>query len=95
MLYCGVLAQEFCGFSPISAPDWGDIANSVSLAVFDGWTRALITIGLFVIIELAVSHFVEPSLYGAQTGLSALAVLLAAFFWTLLWDRSAWFSRPL
>jgi predicted PurR-regulated permease PerM len=73
-------------FLPYIGPPIGaTLPILLSLAVFDGWTRALITIGLFVVIELTVSNFVEPNLYGAQTGISALAVLMAAFFWTLLW----------
>ena len=73
-------------FLPYIGPPLGAIFPILlSLAVFDSWTRALITIGLFVLIELAVSNFVEPSLYGAHTGISALAVLFAAVFWTLLW----------
>jgi predicted PurR-regulated permease PerM len=73
-------------FLPYIGPPLGaTLPILLSLAVFDSWTRALITIGLFVVIEIATSNFVEPSLYGAQTGISALAVLMAAFFWTLLW----------
>jgi len=73
-------------FLPYIGPPLGAIMPILlSLAVFDGWTRALITIGLFVVIEVIVSNFLEPSLYGAQTGISALAVLFAAVFWTLLW----------
>jgi predicted PurR-regulated permease PerM len=73
-------------FLPYIGPPLGAIFPILlSLAVFDGWTRALITAGLFVLIELAVSNFVEPSLYGAHTGISSLAILFAAIFWTLLW----------
>jgi predicted PurR-regulated permease PerM len=73
-------------FLPYIGPPIGAILPILlSLAMFDGWTRAFITIGLFASIEIVTSNFVEPSLYGARTGLSALAVLLAAFFWTLLW----------
>lgn len=73
-------------FLPYIGPPLGAaLPILLSLAVFDGWTRALITIGLFVVLELSVSNFVEPNLYGAQTGISGLAVLMAAFFWTLLW----------
>ncbi len=57
----------------------------LSLAVFDGWNKAIFTIGFFVAIEIVVSNFVEPSLYGAHTGISALAILFAAVFWTLIW----------
>jgi predicted PurR-regulated permease PerM len=57
----------------------------LSLAIFDGWGHALETMGLFLILEIIVSNFIEPLLYGAHVGLSALAVLVAALFWTLLW----------
>jgi predicted PurR-regulated permease PerM len=57
----------------------------LSLAVFDGWTKAIFTIGFFVTIELVVSNLVEPSLYGAHTGISPLAILFAAVFWTMVW----------
>jgi predicted PurR-regulated permease PerM len=57
----------------------------LSLAVFAGWQHALATIALFVVLELLVSNFVEPLLYGAHVGLSALAILVAAVFWTLIW----------
>jgi predicted PurR-regulated permease PerM len=73
-------------FLPYIGPPIGAILPILlSLAVFDGWTRTLIIIGLFVVIELVVSNFVEPSLYGAHTGISALAILFAAVFWALLW----------
>ena len=73
-------------FLPYIGPPIGAILPILlSLAVFDGWTRALITMGLFVVIELLVANFIEPSLYGAHTGISGLAILFAAVFWTLLW----------
>ena len=42
-------------------------------------------IGLFVILELISNNVVEPLLYGSGTGISSVAVLLAAVFWTWLW----------
>jgi predicted PurR-regulated permease PerM len=45
----------------------------------------LLTIGLFVVIELTTGNFIEPYIYGASTGVSALAILLAAAFWTWVW----------
>jgi len=73
-------------FLPYIGPPIGALLPILlSLAVFDGWTRALLTIGLFVVLELVVSNLVEPSLYGGHTGISALAILFAAVFWTLLW----------
>jgi hypothetical protein len=57
----------------------------LSLAVFPGWHHALITAGIYFAMELIVSNFVEPLLYGAHVGLSPLAILVAAVFWTLIW----------
>jgi predicted PurR-regulated permease PerM len=57
----------------------------LSLAVFPGWTHALATMGVFFCLEVTVSNFIEPYLYGAHVGLSPLAILVAAIFWTLIW----------
>jgi predicted PurR-regulated permease PerM len=57
----------------------------LSLAVFDGWTRPLMTFALFVAIEGTTSTVIEPWLYSTRTGISSLAILLSAAFWTLLW----------
>jgi predicted PurR-regulated permease PerM len=57
----------------------------LSLAVFPGWYHALATMGLFLVLELTVSNVIEPLLYGAHVGLSPLAILVAAVFWTLVW----------
>jgi predicted PurR-regulated permease PerM len=57
----------------------------MSLAVFPGWHHAGLVFGLFVVLEFVVSNFVEPTLYGGQTGISSLAILVAAIFWATLW----------
>jgi len=57
----------------------------LAVAVFDGWIRPMLTLGLFATIEIAMSAAVEPWLYGAHTGISSLAILVSAAFWTLLW----------
>jgi hypothetical protein len=73
-------------FLPYVGPPLGGIMPLLlSLAVFDGWTRPLIVLGLFVFTELIVSNLVEPFLYGIHTGISSLAILVAAIFWTAIW----------
>jgi predicted PurR-regulated permease PerM len=57
----------------------------LALAVFEGWQRPLFTFGLFAGLEIVLSSAIEPWLYGAHTGLSSLAILISAAFWTLLW----------
>ena len=58
---------------------------ALSFAVAPGWTTPLLTIALFVTLELFSNNVLEPWLYGSSTGLSPVAVLFAAVFWTTLW----------
>jgi len=57
----------------------------LSFALFPSSAAFFATLSLFVALEIVVSQFVEPFWYGASTGMSALAVLMAAVFWTWLW----------
>ncbi|WP_353857338.1 AI-2E family transporter [Azospirillum formosense] len=57
----------------------------LSFAVDGGWTLPLLCIALFVAVELFSNNVVEPWLYGSATGLSSLAIIVAAVFWTTLW----------
>jgi predicted PurR-regulated permease PerM len=58
---------------------------ALSLAVFDGWLRPLLVFLLVAVLELILANLVEPWLYGAQVGISSLALLVSAVFWTVLW----------
>ena len=57
----------------------------LSLAVFDDWLHPLLVFLLFGLVELVTGNWVEPRLYGAQTGVSSLALVLTTVFWTVLW----------
>jgi predicted PurR-regulated permease PerM len=57
----------------------------LSVAVDPGWSMLIWTAGLFVTLELISNNLVEPRLYGSSTGLSSLAIIIAATFWTWLW----------
>ena len=56
-----------------------------ALAVFQPWGPALVVLALFALLEFSVTNFLEPWLYGSHTGISTLALLLMAIFWTMLW----------
>src|SRR5882724_318060 len=60
-------------------------ATLLAAAVDPGWSMALATLGLFVIVEVFAAQLVEPQLYGHTTGLSPLSVVVAAIFWSWLW----------
>ena len=69
---------------------------ALALAVAPGWSLVFWTLGLFLALELVSNNIVEPWLYGASTGISALAIVLAALFWTTLWGPVGLFlSTPL
>jgi predicted PurR-regulated permease PerM len=57
----------------------------LAFAVAPGWSMMFWVIGLFLAVELVTGYVIEPWLYGHSTGLSGVAVLVAAAFWTLLW----------
>jgi predicted PurR-regulated permease PerM len=57
----------------------------LALALFPGWSHALMTAGFYLLLEIIVANVIEPLLYGAHVGLSPLAILVAAVFWTLIW----------
>jgi predicted PurR-regulated permease PerM len=67
------------------------IPLALSFAVFDDWTRPLMVFGLFAVLELFDSSVLEPWLYGSHTGISPVALLLAAGFWTWLWGFAGLF----
>lgn len=58
---------------------------ALALAVDPGWTVVVWTVAIFVVLELASNNFMEPWLYGSRTGLSSIAIIVAAIFWTWLW----------
>jgi predicted PurR-regulated permease PerM len=57
----------------------------VCVGTSSSWAPPLLVIGLFLILELSATNFVEPWLFSSRTGISSLALLMMAIFWTLLW----------
>src|SRR5688572_8682433 len=69
---------------------------ALAFAVDPGWSMLIMTVALFIVLELVSNNVVEPWLYGASTGLSPIAVIVAAVFWTWLWGPVGLFlSTPL
>lgn len=57
----------------------------LAFAVSPDWSAVLWTAALFGTVEMVTSNVIEPWLYGSRTGLSPLAIILAAIVWTFLW----------
>jgi len=58
---------------------------ALAFAVDPGWSKILWTAGLFFTCEPITGQLIEPFVYGRNMGLSAVAVVVAAVFWTWLW----------
>lgn len=58
---------------------------ALGAAIDPGWSTAIWVLLLFAVVETLVGYAVEPLLYGHSTGLSPIAVVVAALFWTWLW----------
>ena len=58
---------------------------ALAAAIDPGWSMVILVTGLFVIVEPVVAYVVEPLVYGHSTGLSPVAVIVAAVFWTWMW----------
>jgi hypothetical protein len=58
---------------------------ALAVAVFPGWREVGIILALFLALELTIANILEPVLYGSHTGISPLAILVAAVFWAELW----------
>jgi len=73
-------------FVPYVGP-WVGAALPVllSFAISSNWVTPILTIALFVGLEAIVANVVEPWLYGASTGVSPVALIISAMFWTWLW----------
>ncbi len=63
----------------------GTATIGYTMAISVGWWHPLLVFLIFAVMEVAVSNFVEPYLYGSHTGISALALVTMAIVWTILW----------
>ena len=57
----------------------------LAAAVGSGWEMLGFTAALFAIVELLAGQVIEPLVYGHSTGLSPVAIIVSASFWTWLW----------
>jgi predicted PurR-regulated permease PerM len=58
---------------------------ALSFAIFDHWSQPAMVAGLFIGLETISYVALEPWLIGSRTGVSPIALIVAAAFWTWLW----------
>ena len=81
----GILAAVLRFVPYIGAAIAAAFPLTLAVAVDPGWTMLLWTLALFVVVEPIVGHVIEPMVYGHSTGVSPVAVVASATFWTALW----------
>ena len=57
----------------------------LAFAVSPDWSMVLWTGVLFLSVEMISSNVIEPWIYGSKTGVSPLAIIISAIFWTWVW----------
>jgi predicted PurR-regulated permease PerM/methylmalonyl-CoA mutase cobalamin-binding subunit len=57
----------------------------VAFAIFPGWSKALEILGAFVILDQLAGQLAEPFIIGRGVGVSPVALLVAAMYWSWLW----------
>ncbi len=80
-LICGV--SRFVPYVGIWAT--ASMPLALSFGLYPNYGVFFATVGMFLVYETVVAQFIEPYFYGARTGMSTIAVLVSAVFWTWLW----------
>ena len=57
----------------------------VAFAVFPGWSRSFEMLGCVVILDQVAINLVEPVLIGRGIGVSPVALMVSAMYWSWLW----------
>ena len=57
----------------------------LSMAISTSWSQPILALTVFAVLEFIVGNFLEPWLFGKHTGVSPVAILVAAVFWSWLW----------
>jgi predicted PurR-regulated permease PerM len=81
----GILAAVLRFVPYIGAAIAAAFPLALAFAVDPSWSMLLWTLALFLVVEPIIGHVIEPMVYGHSTGLSPVAVVASATFWTALW----------
>ena len=57
----------------------------LSIAISTTWKEPILTLALYSFLEVFTNNVIEPIVLGGSAGMSPLAVILSALFWTWLW----------
>src|SRR5215469_493788 len=84
-MLCGALAAALRFVPYVGTAIAALFSTVLAVAVDPGWSLAVSTVGVFILLDLIAGQLLEPHLYGHATGLTPLSVVVAAIFWSALW----------
>lgn len=83
--FWGFLAAVLRFLPYIGAPCAAALAIGMAFIQFPDWGHPAIAAGIYLTLELITNYLIEPLTYGRTAGVSAMALLVAAVFWTWIW----------
>jgi predicted PurR-regulated permease PerM len=81
----GVLAGVLRFIPYVGAVVGAMLPTIFALAVFPNWYIPIAVLLLFILADQLLGGFIEPLVVGHRVGVSPIALLLAAIFWSWLW----------
>lgn len=84
-LLWGLIATLLRFVPYIGAPSAAVMPVALAFAISDGWGLVAWTVGAILGVDILIAYVIEPWLYGARTGLTPMAVVLATVYWTWIW----------
>jgi predicted PurR-regulated permease PerM len=81
----GLMAMLFRFVPYVGVPVASLLPLILAIAVDPGWAKLAWTVALYGTAEFTTGQAIEPLVYGRSMGLSPVAVVVAAVFWTWLW----------
>lgn len=84
-LLWGLLAGTFRFVPYVGAILSALLPTLIALAIMPGWLQPLLVLAVIVALDIVTGQVVEPLLFGEQTGITPLALILSAIFWGMLW----------
>jgi predicted PurR-regulated permease PerM len=58
---------------------------AISFAMAPDWTQPIVVLAFITLLDLVTANVIEPVLFGHNTGVTPIALLIAAAFWTWIW----------
>ena len=84
-MLCGALAAALRFVPYVGTAIAALFSTVLAIAVDPGWSLAVSTVGVFILLDLIAAQLLEPHLYGHATGHTPLSVVVSSIFWSALW----------